>query len=97
MQSSLADQINRLPYETWMRADESARLIGLPAVEVDKVLRAGRRRGTITVSRSEEGSVLFKRVRRHRLPQVRLGGPRSWPSATPTAEEGLGPVIPAPG
>ncbi|WP_433860119.1 hypothetical protein [Streptomyces kronopolitis] len=73
----LADQINRLPYETWLRADESAKLIGLPAVEVGKVLRAGRRSGTITVSRSPQGSVLFKRVRRHRLPQVRLDGQRS--------------------
>ncbi|MGW7089984.1 hypothetical protein ACWGH2_41745 [Streptomyces sp. NPDC054871] len=62
-----------MPYETWLRAEE----IGLPAAEADKVLRAGRRRGTITVTRSPEGSVLFKRVRRHRLPQARLGGSRS--------------------
>jgi hypothetical protein len=78
MQSArLADQINRLPYETWMCVDESARLIGLPVGEADKVLRAGRRRGTLTVSRDAEGMVLFKRVRRHRLPQVRLDGPRA--------------------
>lgn len=78
MQSArLADQINRLPYETWMCVNESARLIGLPLGEADKVLRAGRRRGTLTVSRDAEGAVLFKRVRRHRLPQVRLVEPRS--------------------
>ncbi|MEV0487328.1 hypothetical protein AB0I69_42850 [Streptomyces sp. NPDC050508] len=67
----LADQINRLPYETWVCVAESAKLIGLSVGEADKVLRAGRRRGTLTVSRDDQGSVLFKRVRRHRLPQAR--------------------------
>ncbi|AWI32664.1 hypothetical protein [Streptomyces tirandamycinicus] len=74
----LADQINRLPFETWLRADESAQRIGLPAAEAEKVLRAGRRRGSITVRREESsGHVLFKRVRRHPLPQMRPDGARA--------------------
>lgn len=71
----LADQINLMPYEEWLRADESAVRIGLSTDEAGKVLRAGRRSGTITVRRDGE-LLLYKRVRRHPLPQTRLAGAR---------------------
>jgi hypothetical protein len=67
----LADQINQLPFERWLDKDESAKLIGLPPEEVNRVLRAGRRSGSITVCRTEEGSTLIKRVRRHPHSPVR--------------------------
>jgi hypothetical protein len=68
---TVAKHINRLPWETWLDADASADLIGLPAEETGKLLRAGRRRGSITVCR-ENGVLKYKRVRLHPLPSRRL-------------------------
>ncbi|MER7759497.1 hypothetical protein [Streptomyces sp. NPDC097619] len=59
----LEDAINRLPFETWLRAEQSAERIGLPAAEADRVLRAGRRNGMLTVRR-EGGLLEFMRVSR---------------------------------
>ncbi|MFD7764099.1 hypothetical protein [Streptomyces microflavus] len=61
----LVERINRLPYETWLCLSRSAQTIGLPAAEAETVLRAGRRRGMLTVRRTPEGgAVEFMRVRR---------------------------------
>jgi hypothetical protein len=68
---NVAQRINRLPWETWLDAEDSARHIGLPLREADKLLRAGRRRGSITVCRVE-GQLRYKRVRLHPLPAQRL-------------------------
>ncbi|MBV1940794.1 hypothetical protein KUF83_30125 [Streptomyces sp. BV286] len=62
--ANLADRINRLPFAQWMCASESARLLDLPFEEAQKVLKAGRRHGSITVERHGEVP-RFKRVRRH--------------------------------
>ncbi|RSS95069.1 hypothetical protein EF903_05360 [Streptomyces sp. WAC05292] len=59
----LADQINRMPFETWLCASQSAEQIGVPDAEAERVLRAGRRSGMLTVRR-EDGTVKFMRVRR---------------------------------
>ncbi len=60
----LADQVNRLPWETWLREDMSALWFGLPPEEAAKVLRAGRRVGSLTVRRAGD-AIEYKRVRRH--------------------------------
>ncbi|MFD0352982.1 hypothetical protein ACFVHW_04420 [Streptomyces sp. NPDC127110] len=74
----LADQINRLPFEMWLRADEGAQRIGLPTAEAETVLRAGRRCGMLTVRRID-GAVEFMRVRRR--PAAPRSLTRSWPEA----------------
>ncbi|WP_030372371.1 hypothetical protein [Streptomyces rimosus] len=63
-QARLADRINRLPYEQWLPADESAGIIGVSAPEAAKLLRAGRRHGMLTVRRVDDGRLLFMRIRR---------------------------------
>ncbi|MET9528147.1 hypothetical protein [Streptomyces coeruleorubidus] len=73
----VADRINRLPFQQWLCAAELTKELGLPACQAEKVLRAGLRRGTITVRRKEvaerEGTEpLFMRIRRHPLPGARL-------------------------
>lgn len=73
----VADRINRLPFQRWLCAAELTQQWDLPACQVEKVLRAGLRRGTITVRRKEaadrEGAEpLFMRIRRHPLPGARL-------------------------
>jgi hypothetical protein len=69
--ANVAQHVNQLPWETWIGADESALLIGLTPDQMTKVLRAGRRKGSVTVRR--EGSVtLYKRVRLHPRPCQRL-------------------------
>ncbi|MFD9248353.1 ubiquitin family protein [Streptomyces bottropensis] len=67
----VADRINRLPYETWLSAGELAQLLGLPDEQAVKVLRVGRRRGSITLDRKGD-EPLFKRVRRHPRSGARL-------------------------
>ncbi|MEU0857443.1 hypothetical protein ABZ352_18670 [Streptomyces griseofuscus] len=59
----LADRINRLPWETWLGAEESAAHLGVASEEVTRLLRAGRRNGMITVRRNDTG-VLYKRISR---------------------------------
>ncbi|MEU7228963.1 hypothetical protein [Streptomyces chrestomyceticus] len=68
-QARLADRINRLPFEKWLPAEESAGVIGVAAHEAAKVLRAGRRNGMITVRRVDD-RLLFMRIRRR--PTARL-------------------------
>ncbi|MFJ5142947.1 hypothetical protein [Streptomyces sp. NPDC088707] len=63
----VADRINGLPFETWLCAEELARCFDLPVDQAVKVVRAGRRQGSITVDRKGEVP-LFMRVHRHRLP-----------------------------
>ncbi|MEU6632793.1 hypothetical protein ABZ905_31605, partial [Streptomyces parvus] len=60
----LAERINRLPYETWLCITTSAQAIGLPPAEAETVLRAGRRRGMLTVRRADQGTMEFMRIRR---------------------------------
>ncbi|WP_404949112.1 hypothetical protein HFP70_35605 [Streptomyces sp. ARC14] len=62
-QARLTDLINLLPFERWLRAEESASFFGVAANEATTLLRAGRRRGMITVRRNTDG-VEFMRVRR---------------------------------
>jgi hypothetical protein len=69
--ANVAQHVNRLPWETWVCAEESARQLGLTADETHKVLRAGRRKGSVTVRRSGAG-MEYKRVRLHPLPCQRL-------------------------
>lgn len=67
----VAHRINRLPWQRWLSAEELAQALDLTAEESERVLRAGRRRGSITVNR--RGDIpLFMRVARHPLPSVRL-------------------------
>lgn len=68
---ALAQRVNQLPWETWLDATETARHIGLPQNETDKLLRAARRKGTVTVRRCEAG-LQYKRVRTHPLPSQHL-------------------------
>ncbi|MGA5411534.1 hypothetical protein ACPCSC_30305 [Streptomyces lavendulocolor] len=73
----VAVRINRLPFQRWLCTAELTQELGLPAGEVEKVLRAGLRRGTITVKRRElaqQGNAepVFMRIRRHPLPGARL-------------------------
>ncbi|MEU9925049.1 hypothetical protein AB0H51_27840 [Streptomyces griseoluteus] len=68
MPATVAERVNQLPYETWVDAEEMARLIGLPPAEAVKVVRKGRRVGSVTVSRTEAGLLQYKRIRRHPLP-----------------------------
>lgn len=63
----VAQQVNLLPWETWLSAEDVACHTALPHDQVTKVLRAGRRKGSITVLRTETGH-LYKRVGRHPLP-----------------------------
>ncbi|WP_330335684.1 hypothetical protein OHS33_38545 (plasmid) [Streptomyces sp. NBC_00536] len=72
----LAERINRLPFETWFCVEMSAQQIGLTPTEAETVLRAGRRRGMLTVRR-ENGAVEFMRVRRHPAPTSRRSTKRS--------------------
>ncbi|WP_155553598.1 hypothetical protein [Streptomyces sp. E1N211] len=69
--AALAQRVNQLPWETWLDACETARHIGLPQSETDKLLRAARRKGTVTVRRSAAG-LQYKRVRTHPQPSQRL-------------------------
>ncbi|MGW0562835.1 hypothetical protein ACWDZ4_20005 [Streptomyces sp. NPDC003016] len=68
------ERINQLPFETWLCLAESAQQMSLPSAEVEKLLRAGRRCGMITVRR-EEGPLQFKRVRRRPIQQTRRDVP----------------------
>jgi hypothetical protein len=61
MGASLADHLNRLPYRQWVREDQDTERFGLPAEEMRKALRAGRRRGAVTVRR-ENGTVEYMRI-----------------------------------
>lgn len=70
-QARLTDRINRLPFERWLRAEESADIFGVAAHEATTLLRAGRRCGMITVRRNTDG-VEFMRVRRR--PSARRPG-----------------------
>ncbi|MER6232554.1 hypothetical protein ACFUC2_05160 [[Kitasatospora] papulosa] len=67
----VADRINQLPFQRWLPVDELARTLGLPSEQAERVLRAGRRRGSITVNRQGEQH-LFMRIARHPLPSARL-------------------------
>ncbi|PRH80578.1 hypothetical protein C6N75_03485 [Streptomyces solincola] len=67
----VAHRINRLPWQRWLSAEELARALGLSAEEAERVLRAGRRRGSITINRKGD-ETLFMRVARHPLPSARL-------------------------
>lgn len=71
--ATVAQAVNQLPWETWLCAEESASLIGLPPDETVKVLRKARRTGSVTVRRSDSG-ILYKRIRRHALPAQRSDG-----------------------
>ncbi|MFF0754436.1 hypothetical protein [Streptomyces sp. NPDC004267] len=66
----VADQINRLPFERWLRADELAQWFKLPADQAVKIVRAGRRQGSLTVRGKGPDSEVM-RVHRHRLPSAR--------------------------
>ncbi|MBG7704890.1 hypothetical protein HCJ76_44215 [Streptomyces sp. MC1] len=71
MSATVAEHVNRLPYETWVDAEEMSRLINLPPAEVAKVVRKARRVGSVTV-RTDDGLLQYKRIRRHPLPSRRL-------------------------
>lgn len=66
----VAHRINLLPWQRWLNAGELARELGVSAEEAERVLRAGRRRGSITVNRRGV-EPLFMRVGRHPLPSAR--------------------------
>ncbi|MEU5181180.1 hypothetical protein AB0G49_14120 [Streptomyces longwoodensis] len=68
---NVAGHVNRLPWETWLDESQLSRLTALPPDELAKVLRAGRRRGSITVRRTDSG-LQYKRVRLHPQPSQRL-------------------------
>jgi hypothetical protein len=72
MSATVAERVNRLPYETWVDAEEMPRLIDLPPDEAVKVVRKARRVGSVTVGRTDAGLLQYKRIRRHPLPSRRL-------------------------
>lgn len=67
---TVASHVNRLPWDAWIPADQMPGLIDLPPAEAEKVLRAARRKGSVTVRRMGSG-LQYKRVRRHPLPSQR--------------------------
>jgi DNA-binding transcriptional regulator LsrR (DeoR family) len=71
MGAPVAGWINQLPFKCWLHTEELSQRLGLAPEEVEKVLRAGRRRGSITVDRNG-GKPRFMRIARHPLPSARL-------------------------
>lgn len=65
--ATVADCINRLPWDAWIADHDLPNCLGLPPGEAEKVLRSGRRKGSVTVRRTDSG-LQYKRVRRHPLP-----------------------------
>ncbi|MGC4951010.1 hypothetical protein ACLQ2N_33065 [Streptomyces sp. DT224] len=66
----VAHRINLLPWQKWLSIEEFARELDAPVEEAERLIRAGRRRGSITVKRTGR-EPLFMRVTRHPLPSAR--------------------------